>query len=247
MNEFEHFPNAPITEALVDIQVVLPEDVGMDELELFSSATEGEYPIRQIRTAWTGQVKFGKDVEPEIAGAAPTRDGYLFRTEDGTEVVQARLDGFTFSRLKPYTDWADMRSKSMRLWDAYEKVARPLQIKRIAVRYINQIQVQMGLDIREYVSTTFDIAQDLPQAFNNFLLRIQIPFPDPAASVIITQTTGEQSEDESVPLIFDIDVFRVGTPEIDRASLWDQLDQLREVKNQVFFRSVTEKAKEAFR
>ncbi len=31
--------------------------------------------------------------------------GYFYKSDDGKNIARFRKDGFTFSRLKPYTDW----------------------------------------------------------------------------------------------------------------------------------------------
>ncbi len=47
----------------------------------------------------------GVKVSPEGAETLPSSggpDGYLFRSPNEKKVVQVRLDGFTFNKLKPY-------------------------------------------------------------------------------------------------------------------------------------------------
>ena len=47
--------------------------------------------------------------------------------------------------------------------------------------------------------------------------------------------------------ILDIDVFRAGPYDPPSDDIWDAFDILRNAKNQVFSKSVTEKAKDQFR
>ena len=76
--------------------------------------------------------------------------------------------------------------------------------------------------------------------------RIDMPFDRPQATATITQTLGLNRETH-IPYIFDVDVFRSTPDGVDAESLWEQLDELREVKNRVFFESLTDEAKELFR
>ena len=42
-------------------------------------------------------------------------DGYVFTSADGKQVVQYRLDGFTFSRLRPYTRWEEVFAEAQKV------------------------------------------------------------------------------------------------------------------------------------
>ena len=75
---------------------------------------------------------------PEVSqSSAGGPDGYLFTSVDGRQVVQARLDGFTFSRLKPYDKWESLRDEARELWQHYVQIASPETVTRVALRYIN--------------------------------------------------------------------------------------------------------------
>ena len=55
--------------------------------------------------------------------------------------MQFRINGFTFNRLKPYTSWGDILPQVKDLWSLYIDIASPESITRIAVRYINNIEI----------------------------------------------------------------------------------------------------------
>jgi len=67
--------------------------------------------------------------------------GYMFRSEDEFNVVQFRVDGFTFNRLKPYTSWKSVWPQALELWRKYQNMALPVAITRMALRYINHIEL----------------------------------------------------------------------------------------------------------
>jgi uncharacterized protein (TIGR04255 family) len=48
-------------------------------------------------------------------------------------------------------------------------------------------------------------------------------------------------------VFLDIDTFTVSRLDPNSDQIWQVLDQLRDLKNQVFFNAITEKTKEAFR
>jgi uncharacterized protein (TIGR04255 family) len=173
----------------------------------------------------------------------------LFASTDGRQVVQARLDGFTFSRLKPYDKWESLRDEARELWLQYVRFASPEAITRIALRYINRIEIPLPIrDFKEYILTTPEIAPDLPQGLDSFFMRLVIPDPKGQAVVIVTETVEPVDEaNKRLPLIFDIDVFRAVAFNVRDNVMWETFESLHDLKNEIFFKSITPKAKELFR
>src|SRR3954464_186147 len=124
MTEPEHLPNAPIVEALLDIAAVLPESVDQERLASFQDYLGNRYPNKQVRHLWSAEVQLRPSGPPEAKGTR-TGVGYLFTSADGKEVVQARKDGFSFSRLKPYEQWDPFSKEARRLWGLYVSAVKP--------------------------------------------------------------------------------------------------------------------------
>src|SRR5689334_7230430 len=103
MSQRPHLANAPITEALLDIQVQLPTRIKLGQLEAMHREIRDRYPNRRTRKRVEVNVQLESEVP--VATPSPREDGYLFQSGDGKRIVQARLDGFTFNQLKPYDTW----------------------------------------------------------------------------------------------------------------------------------------------
>ena len=174
-------------------------------------------------------------------------DGFFFRSPNERKIVQARLDGFTFNKLKPYENWELFSSEAKRLWSIFCQVANPIKITRVALRYINKIFFPLPMkDFKEYILTIPEVAPNLPQGLTHLFARLVIPKPEIEALAIITETMEEPNQDQKLPFIFDIDVFKgIDYSEPDR--IWKDFEELRQFKNEVFFNSLTEKAKEMFK
>jgi uncharacterized protein (TIGR04255 family) len=249
MVEVIHFPNAPITEALLDIRVKLPPQTDLGKLAIFHDAIKQRYPVKQERVSWRGHIEVKASPVAQVSQSAEGGpDGYLFTSVDGRQVVQARVDGFTFSRLKPYDKWETLRDEARELWQHYVQIASPESVTRVALRYINRIEIPLPIrDFKDYILTTPEIAPDLPQGLGSFFMRLVIPDPKAQAVAVVTQTV--ESVDESsnrLPLIFDIDVFRMAAFDVQDETLWEMCEQLHDLKNEIFFKSITPKAKELF-
>ena len=108
MTSRRHYPKAPITEALIDIRARLPESVRLSDLEALHEMIREDYPEKLDRNLAEGRFEVGTHVS---ASARQRRLGFLFKSADEKQVFQARLDGFTMSRLAPYERWEDLPRK----------------------------------------------------------------------------------------------------------------------------------------
>jgi uncharacterized protein (TIGR04255 family) len=242
------FPNAPITEALIDIRAQLPAEVTVASLGAFHDAIQQRYPNRQELTGWEAGFQIGGGTAA-VAQASAQPVGAIYGSANGTKAVQARLNGFTFNRLKPYESWEPFRNEAIELWQHYCAIARPVSVTRLALRYINRIEIPLPLgEFKEYVLTVPEIAPGLPQGLQQFLMRLEIPYPNDDVLAIVTETMESVKETSKVlPFILDIDVFREVVLDPGSNETWSILETLRVIKNDIFFKSVTEKTKELFR
>ena len=247
MSEYTVFPNAPIVEALLDIRVELSEEITLAKLEIFHDKIKGRFPEKQQRIQFQAGLKVSSE---GTAAALPTSGGvggYLFQSTHEKKIVQARLDGFTFNKLKPYNKWEVFRDDARELWDIYFQISNPVKITRIALRYINRIEIPLPMkDFKEYILTTPEIAPKLPQVLDYFFMRLVTPNPTIQAIAVINQTMENPTEKQRLPLIFDIDVFQNTTYIGNKAEIWDEFEKLRIFKNEIFFNSITDKTKELF-
>jgi uncharacterized protein (TIGR04255 family) len=245
-DKWTRFPNAPIKEAILDVRVELPPEITLDQLLRFQGAIRERYPQKRERKRWQATLGFTESgLQTPVSKGGP--DGFLFSSEDGLNIVQARLDGYTFNRLQPYQEWKLFRDEAKRLWEHYLQIATPTAVKRLALRYINRIGLPVPFnDFKEYMLTTPEIAPALPQGLKTFFMRLEIPHDSYHAVALITQTI-EPPSNGLLPLIFDIDVVRQATISPGSGEIWDAFELLREFKNEIFFNTVTDKAKELFK
>jgi uncharacterized protein (TIGR04255 family) len=248
MTAWPHLPHAPIAEALLDIQVVLSKSVKISDLEKLQDFTLDRFPLKKPRASGSIRIEIkGGSLEPEILKSEGP-DGFFFSSSDSKQVVQARLNGFSFSRLNSYNTWETFRDEARELWGVYTKIAAPESITRLALRYINRIEIPLPMkDFKEYVRTTPEIAPGLPQGMSEFFMRLVLPKQELDAVAIITQTMEPVKEGARLPLLFDIDVFRAGSFAVATDEIWTIFESLRDLKNEIFFNSITPKAEELFK
>ncbi len=245
LEEYPILKKAPITEALIDICVKLPSDFDVKNISSIYQTIKEEYPEKHEQRI--SKVSFELKVDEPIKSSRANINGYRYISSDKKQIVQARLDGFTFSRLHPYIKWEELRDEAHRLWQLYKNITSPESITRVAVRYINNLNIPMPIrDFSDYLTAPPTVSEGLPQVVSSFLTRVVIHEPSVGANAIITQAL-EQIVTDVAPIILDIDVFKLEPRGIVEKDAWEIIEKLRHFKNKVFFSSITDNLKEMYK
>jgi uncharacterized protein (TIGR04255 family) len=238
-----HYKRAPITEALIDIRTEASK-VGFEDLRVIKRRL-GDYPKEETRTL--GEFKL--ELVPEVKAASQQRPWALvFRNNENNQVVQFRLDGFTFSRLEPYENWERLSSEARRLWGIYRQVAGTQKITRIAVRYINLFKLPgQKVEPEEYLNIYPQVPRQLPDELRNFgpfSMSLPMSQPDLNGVLVINERNALVADPGAVPIVVDFDLY-VDQPKVDNEEdLWGFFGKLRERKNLYFEACITDKTRE---
>lgn len=254
------FPNPPITEAIFDITVNLPDNFHQEELLNFQEDIKESFPNIQKRMALQGGFEFNlekpEEVNPQFFSISNQPEGYIFVSSDQERIIQAKLQGFTFSKLKPYQSWKDFYGEAYKLWQKYVEVTSPLKVVRLALRYVNQIIIPIpeegGIELKHYIKILPEIPSDLSVALEGYFMQLVLSHTEYQPSrAIINQTIGQMVNDESkkaYPLILDIDVFQEVNLSPDDEEIKNIFEaNLKCFREDIFFKSITEKTEELFR
>jgi uncharacterized protein (TIGR04255 family) len=236
------YEKAPITEALIDIRAALPDDVTLSTLEALHGQVTEWYPEKKKRIEVEGQI--GLEAPPT---AKRTEMGFSFSSVDGKQIFQARLDGFTFSRLRPYGNWLELNTEAKRLWGLYREAARPLEVTRVAVRYVNQIDIPLPIiDNKEYFLTSPEVSPKLPQELSGFFMQLQFPQADFGGMLILNQAALSSRQPDTNSIVLDLDVFKADLHLKPDDDIWLLLETLRNRKNEFFEGCITDKTRALF-
>jgi uncharacterized protein (TIGR04255 family) len=240
MQEQKLYSRAPITEALIELQVEPSTTLAI--LADIQSHLEGDYPTRQDFSLLQGQMVAGSEV-------SSTPIGYRFLSADQKQIVLARLDSFTFSRLSPYDCWGSFRKETQRLWEVYQSLTNPKAITRLAVRYVNQLDLPLPLeDFKEYLQTVPEVSPTLfPQGLSGYFMQLQVPQENPGGMLILNEAIVPPSNPDVVSVLLDIELSQMGNLRNNEVEIWDCLEKLRTRKNQVFESCITDKTRELIR
>lgn len=234
----------PIIEAVIDFRVQYSRRTAAADFEQFHQLISADYPGSKTRQ--------GVEVKIDLDGGKTEQlsilSGFLFSSADGTQVVQSKVDGFSFSRLKPYQDWDTMFREAWRLWVAYRNRFCPDRIIRLSTRFINRLDIPgTNIDFDDYLLVGPRIPEGAPQQLSSFSTSVEIPSIGENTVGRVRYVFESATITDVAPLLLDIDVIR----ECDIAPDADEYVQatiakLRPIKNILFFGSLTEKAARIF-
>ena len=244
MAVYRYLKNAPITEAVIDISVKPSSSVqNAQQLDELCAKLKATYPDKKLQQQF--KIEFFPGPPPQER--KETRFvGYRLTSANGLQVIQASPDKITFSRLRPYQTWEQLREEAQRIWKIYTEIVKPELITRIATRFINSIEIPLPMrDFSDYLTAAPSIPEKLPQGISSFFTRVVLPDPTTGAVAIVTHALESVVTPKVVPIIIDIDVFIERIFE-NHEKAWATIDTLRDMKNLIFFESVTDKALEPY-
>lgn len=246
--EYPTLRNAPATEAVIDIHVKLSRKAEPAQFTDIYKSISKEYPKRE-----EGRRKKLFDIREGQPVIAPEEEsefyGNRYISMDEKFIFQARIDGFTLSRLKPYINWEGLRDEAHRLWKIYAEIMIPETITRVAVRYINNLSIPTPIeDFGDFLTAPPVIPDALPQEIMSFLTRVVFYEPAYDAHAIIIQALEAAIEiPKKLPVILAIYVFKLKSGGFDSESeAWEYIERFRNLKNKIFFSSITKKLRKEY-
>jgi uncharacterized protein (TIGR04255 family) len=237
---------------LIDIRVnQLPADK-LPVLENLHERLRAEYPNKRSQQSWEGMWEFREDALMSAQKAHGTT-GFWFESKDKKKIIQYRLDGCTCNYLKPdpkesWPGWVALRDEAKHAWELYAKAVAITEINRLAVRYINQILIPAPIvELSDYLTAAPSAPKGYKyQDFRDFLSRVALDIPELNAIAIVTLAPAQERQPDSVNLLLDIDIVRSAALPADVEAIWRILDQFRDIKNDIFEKSLHQKAKNLF-
>jgi uncharacterized protein (TIGR04255 family) len=238
-----HLPNAPITEAVIDIQVEPTPDSSFSD---FEKAVEPlDFGYRQAGAVVSGLFSMTTDASgsAQSSGTAE-RIGVRLHSNDDQYVVLARVNGLSVSRLPPYENWERLEAEARRVWDLYLRRLRPRKVTRIATRYINNLKLPMesGQDLSTFFDTVTELPPAVPQTITSFLQTFQLVDSQSNGTARLGVVWDGKGLSGNVPVILDVDAFVQESFDPGAEAIWIRLRQLRDLKNRCFFGVLTEEA-----
>ncbi|MCM0083938.1 TIGR04255 family protein [Geomonas sp. Red32] len=245
--EFQHLSLAPVAEAVIDLRAVATEN--FDEKSALNHLTPLLEGYRYLDSHQEVQIKQHLNLQGEAPPPLEhtlTWKGLRFTTNEGNKIAQFGRTGFSFSRLAPYDQWEMFFDEAMKLWGIYRLLAKPEEITRLGLRFINKIDLKPGDgDFERYLNSAPKPPKGLSLPFLGFLHQETFAAPPHPYAVTLVRTIQEPQEPGAgFSIIVDIDVFTHFVRNFSEDLIPKMLQEMRWLKNRVFFGSISEAALE---
>jgi len=240
------YKRPPVIEAVVDIQVTPLDGLDISELSRLQQGEAEKYP--DCQQLFSGSLTFDKK-SAAVLQAHSILGGYRLASGDSSIVVQSRLQGFTFSRLAPYTSWESWIGEAERLWGKYLGIASPQSVNRVAVRYINRIEFPPveGRRVRDYLKIYPEVPDSLPTRLAGILMRLELLPPElPGSTLVITLGRTEPTVTGNLALLLDIDLALGVDMHCNDPAVWEAVQDLHLRENDFFESCISDFSRELF-
>ena len=246
MPQPRYLRNAPITEAIIDLRVKAAAGFHAEKFAELKPHLIERFPKMEEQRGVHAMFEMisGPSRPPTVQVGIR---GYFLKSADDKTIVQFRVDGFTVNRLRPYNSWEELFPQAMELWDLYCTISKPEVITRLAVRYINRIELPSDpFTFEEYLRAAPIVPPELPQDVSSFLTRVTILDREKNLAAHVAQALEASGQRQQPAIIFDIDAYKESEFAIDDPTVKMIFSQLRALKNLIFFNYLTEETLRRF-
>ena len=244
------FLNPPIVESIFDIECDFHPGFQLSGFqEEAAQLFKDTYSKARKVMFQTHQFKYGKDSPPQQTVMEGGIQALQHFTEDEKQLVQIRNSGYSFNRLAPYTSLDDYLPEIEKTWGLFVELVNPIQIRAIRLRYINRILLPLesgGVQLDSYLKMAPQLPEEDSFSLTGFLNQYQAEDLETGSQVNIV-LTAQPKEGNILPVIFDSTVL---APTQSRPDDWESIKGkilvLRELKNRIFLKALTQKCLDLF-
>lgn len=234
--KFPHLSKAPIVEAILDIRVV--PSVKWDETSLQNELKQHLPDFPKFEPTRETRVQLSPE-KPAPVVEDFRCVGFKLHSSDNLHIAQFNKGAFVFSRLKPYQDWERFSREALRLWEIYRELLKPSEVRRIGLRFINRIATkQPTIELSDYYKYPPASIKELDWPLAGYLHHDVMQVPETSYFVNVIKTV--QNVPGDIGLLLDIDVFMQSHFTYNELRIIECVEEMRWVKNKIFFGSLTE-------
>jgi uncharacterized protein (TIGR04255 family) len=243
-----HYRNAPITEALIDLQVEFINVPPQSRFVEVAQALSDQFPTSSVMRQFEmniGDVE--ADGRPMVKSDAEV--GMRLTSSGQDRILQIQQRGFTYSHLPPYTQWASFCAEAKELWARFVQEFAPIAVTRAAVRYINRIVVPANAaKFDEYFTLYPKVPEGITDPLTGCFVQMVLPQPNVAeqAAAVINFALEPAQAPGSLSFLLDFDLFSTCRLPPDSDDVWAMLERLRTRKNELFEASITDVTRDLF-
>jgi uncharacterized protein (TIGR04255 family) len=176
--------------------------------------------------------------------------GFDLALKDGTERVFLEESKFVFIQSAPYDRWDYFCRRALELMEPTVLALGIEEFTRVGVRFVNRIDIPFSgvgnFNTDDYITIKFDGPRQDLGIIEEFQMRIVKPTQNEGISYALVVATSPPPLPDYAGIVLDIDVFSLKPVPASGPSLNTILATMRDEKNDIFERCLTELARDLF-
>lgn len=181
----------------------------------------------------------------QVSGVTDTRRvGYVYFTTDQKEKLALSESDITYTTEKSYEGWDSFKEFVLRVLGFLQPVMENVTIRRTSIRFINQFNFEKFDDPTVYFNTLITSSKNegnLLYPLMKYGFKLTYDIEENVYSIV---NQNVEHLPDKFAYIFDIDVLNRNNLMFEINLVSDILEQLRNIKNEIFFGNVTDKTLE---
>lgn len=243
-NMWKNLNNPPVAVALLQIKY----NVGQFDLKSFLEfdlQLKKEFPIRKENLQVgidLGKTSIPLGVSKVSATSNATLTGYIYASKDQKRKIELLSDGVTYIDETSYQGWDLFKKKALNVLTILSPLLQTIEIKRTSIRFVNRIPLLEFNKPTDYINIIISSvhSDSQPYPLRQYGFRLTMDIPDSDIYSIVNHNIESVPENKYLYTL-DIDVLDKQCLIFDLGTISDNIEKLREVKNTIFFDSLTEK------
>lgn len=244
MSKKQSYSNSPILEAVCEFRFTGDWDNTIPGM--FFSKIRNKYPIKNTKDFI--EVDF-RTPEKKKSNFQPRKNQIMqFTNSKKNSMVSVGNNTLSVHIIKDYTTWSDYQPIIIDNFNKYLEIAKPKEIQRIGLRYINRLNIpKKEIKIEDYFSYYINIPKGVNQDISSFLANTRLFYNEDIDRMQINLFSIEKKEQESdkfVSFILDIDYWMAQPNAINNKGVLEWLNLANNNIYNAFEKVLTPKSKE---
>ena len=243
MSKYVELAKPPVAVALFQLKFN-SANIRIDNFGICDPGLRKKFPFRKDNVSvginlQNASIPLGKS---DIKGTSDVRiRSFIYTTKEQKEKLEISEGTITYIDERKYTGWENFKKYVVDALSLLSDVLNNIEVYRVSIRFINKFELPDFSTPQEYVTTVItNSTGNTIYPIRQYGFRLQYDIPDTNIYAIVNQNV-EKDPNDKYAYVLDIDVLDRQSILFQLDTIADNLEKIRDVKNDLFFESITQK------
>jgi len=239
-DKWQKLDNPPVVLAVMEIKFQLKSDIDISFLKKNDSKILTDYPKRTDN--FTGNINLPVPSDGiSTAQVSSKQIGYTYLNKSKSKKIVISKENSIFAIEGKYPGWDDFKKEGINIIENFKQVLDLSLITRVSIRFINKLILTNSNRPEDYFNTLITAREGTTEnSVNSYYIKYTTHKPNSKIRTNVIQSLEENKEDK-YSFVFDIDVLCHNNIEYSDLKLDEKLEEIRDIKNSIFFKNLTKK------